>query len=390
MGFKDHFEIVFNSPVYYAGQTITGKLIVELKKPKKIKGLYLKYFGKGSVHWNEGWGTTMVSHSNLEIYLMQYQLVCGNETDEYELTEGRHVFGFNCQLPADLPSSFEGHFGRISYSVKAIIDRPLKNDYVAKQPLTIVSIFDLNRCSLAAVPVEEQNSKTFWGHPKSLNMSVNIPVRGFVPGQVIPIKVLLSNESEVPVKSLEATLKQKVVFHAIRKSSPMKVFVFKNEYPVEEGIGNKEVHLNFQVPPLPPSFLQFCSIIDLRYQLDIKAKVSGCHRSLKLPIELIIGNIPLVAYEMPIFGNQPLCDVPGLSPLCNQFSDNRPPPYTVIFPPSMEYGDLPPPSYEESIRHGRLDREGPREDSNSNAETREFLPLYPVYRFETARAQTVG
>ncbi|XP_046620507.1 arrestin domain-containing protein 17-like isoform X1 [Neodiprion virginianus] len=390
MGLKDRFEIVLNSPVYYAGQSMTGKLIVELKKPKKIKGLYLKYFGKGYVHWNEGWGTTMVSHSNLEIYLMQYQLVCGNETDEYKLTEGRHVFEFNCQLPPDLPSSFEGHFGRISYSVKAIIDRPLKNDYVAKQSLTIVSIFDLNRCSLAAMPVEERSSKTFWGHSKPLNMSVNIPVRGFVPGQVIPMKVLLSNESEVLVKSLEATLKQKVVFHAIRKSSPMKVFVFKNEYPVEDGIGNKELHLNFQVPALPPSFLQFCSIIDLRYQLNVKAKVSGCHRSLKLPIEVIIGNIPLMAYEMPISGNQTLCDVPGLSPPYNQLSNIQPPPYTVIFPPSVEYGDLPPPSYEESTRHGSLNREGSQEASNGNAEAREFSPLYPVYRFETARVQTVG
>ncbi|XP_068992568.1 arrestin domain-containing protein 17-like isoform X3 [Neodiprion pinetum] len=352
MGLKDRFEIVLNSPVYYAGQSMTGKLIVELKKPKKIKGLYLKYFGKGYVHWNEGWGTTMVSHSNLEIYLMQYQLVCGNETDEYKLTEGRHVFEFNCQLPPDLPSSFEGHFGRISYSVKAIIDRPLKNDYVAKQSLTIVSIFDLNRCSLAAMPVEERSSKTFWGHSKPLNMSVNIPVRGFVPGQVIPMKVLLSNESEVLVKSLEATLKQ--------------------------------------VPALPPSFLQFCSIIDLRYQLNVKAKVSGCHRSLKLPIEVIIGNIPLMAYEMPISGNQTLCDVPGLSPPYNQLPNSQPPPYTVIFPPSVEYGDLPPPSYEESTRHGSLNREGSQEASNGNAEAREFSPLYPVYRFETARVQTVG
>lgn len=146
------------------------------------------------------------------------------------------MFNFNCQLPTELPCSFEGLFGRIRYSVRVNLDQPWKMDHVAKQPVTIISTFDLNHCPVAMVsavqivqkskvqqllrcemqlvsdyfqaPVKEESTKTFWGQSKPLFMSVDIPVRGFVPGQMIPIKVYLDNESEVQVKSLEATLKQ--------------------------------------------------------------------------------------------------------------------------------------------------------------------------------------
>lgn len=100
MGIKE-FQIILDSPVYYAGQNLTGKLLVVLKKPKKIKGvciqmtsmtikqwetikfslsgIYIKYFGRGIVQWCEGWGTSTVTHSNTEIYLTEYQLVYGSE-----------------------------------------------------------------------------------------------------------------------------------------------------------------------------------------------------------------------------------------------------------------------------------------------------------------------
>lgn len=40
-----NFQIVLDSPTgaYYAGQNVTGKLLLSLDKPKKIRGMMAKY-----------------------------------------------------------------------------------------------------------------------------------------------------------------------------------------------------------------------------------------------------------------------------------------------------------------------------------------------------------
>lgn len=40
-----NFQIVLDSPTgaYYAGQNVTGKLLLNLDKPKKIRGMMAKY-----------------------------------------------------------------------------------------------------------------------------------------------------------------------------------------------------------------------------------------------------------------------------------------------------------------------------------------------------------
>ncbi|XP_048507013.1 arrestin domain-containing protein 17-like [Athalia rosae] len=387
MGFTE-FRIILDSPIYYAGQTITGKLIVKLKKPKKLKGLYLKYFGKGTVQWTEGWGTSMVTFSNEEIYLMENQLIFGNETGESELSEGRHVFNFNCQLPNDLPCSFEEVFGKIRYSVRATIDRPWKSEYVVKERLTVMSIFDLNTCALAGNPFTSENSKTFWGHPNSLSMTAKIPVRGFVPGQTIRIKVTLRNRTDVQVKSLSTSLKQNLVFHSPRKSNPSKLSLFKTDHPIDNGYGDREFVVNVRIPALPPSYLQFCNIIDLRYQLNVYANVSGVHRNLKVPMEIIIGNVPLMTYETPCSGGRIIQALinPGDSSCSGISYSTEPPPYSVVFPGAVDYPDFEPPSYEQSVsRLALLENEDQPENSEADGRGSNFSPLYPVYEFGTAK-----
>lgn len=123
------------------------------------------------------------------------------------------------------------------------------------------------------------------------------------------------------------------------KSSPMKLFLLSTETPLDDGFGCREVTLSVQIPSVPPSYLQYCNIIDLRYQLKVKAKVSGVHRSLKIPVEIIVGNIPPTNYETSTSDHHPLYGLPlarGI-PSCSRA---LPPPYTVIFPAEVTPGDI--------------------------------------------------
>ena len=45
MGYKT-FQILVDSPTgsYYAGSNITGRVLLVLEKPKKVRGMWVEYF----------------------------------------------------------------------------------------------------------------------------------------------------------------------------------------------------------------------------------------------------------------------------------------------------------------------------------------------------------
>src|SRR6218665_1678783 len=68
------------------------------------------------------------------------------------LPAGEHSFPFDCKLPLELPSSFEGQFGRVRYLAKAVIERATwKSNVVCKRAFTVLSGLDLNFIPESAV-----------------------------------------------------------------------------------------------------------------------------------------------------------------------------------------------------------------------------------------------
>lgn len=72
------------------------------------------------------------------------------------LEEGTHTYYFECKLPPELPSSFEGQYGQIRYLAKAYMDRPStilskKSSVVTKKAFTVLSGLNLNFIPEAAV-----------------------------------------------------------------------------------------------------------------------------------------------------------------------------------------------------------------------------------------------
>lgn len=64
--------------------------------------------------------------------------------NEIEIPSGKQVYNFTCTLPPVLPSSFEGQYGYIRYTVKVTLDRPWKFDQETKMAFTVLNAFDLN------------------------------------------------------------------------------------------------------------------------------------------------------------------------------------------------------------------------------------------------------
>ncbi|XP_015118177.1 arrestin domain-containing protein 17 isoform X1 [Diachasma alloeum] len=422
MGLKE-LRIVFDNPwsTYYPGQTVTGRIIVVVDSVKKIRGINVKIKGEANTCWatdrqelnHEGRyekeSETVTGHEEY-FNIQSYVVGTASGDDEIILPIGEHSYPFTCALPQNLPSSFEHDYGHVRYTVKAIIDRPWKFDQEVKAAFTVVSHFDLNREARASEPIHQEMSKTFCclccGSPP-LKVNVILPVKGYVPGQSMAIRVNVDNQSGIVVETVKLILRKIITFKAntprvITRTEKI-VVAEVSKGPVEAG-GTSDYEQKLEISPLPPSNLTNCGIIDLEYNLKIEACVQGWyHRNLKSNTLVFIGTIPLANYQGeispsgkrepgdnypdktadPTYGGYP-SGYPPFSPgdgyptAPPQPHDNNDTP--VQLPNSNVYSNLPPPSYEEygwSVRSLRERGESDYVMGNQG----HFAPRYPVYNF---------
>ncbi|XP_011696571.1 PREDICTED: arrestin domain-containing protein 2 isoform X2 [Wasmannia auropunctata] len=317
MGLAD-FRIVFDNPwsTYYSGQTVTGNIIVILNSTKKIRGIRVKVKGEANTHWatdkqemdekGQYRDETVTVTGHEEYFDKEYYLVGSASGGEIEIQSGEHKFPFTCSLPTNLPSSFESDFGHVRYTVKATLDRPWKFDHDAKSPFTVIAPLDLNREPRAAESVQQEMSKTFcclWCSTPPLSVNFSLPVRGYVPGQSMPIKINIENLSNIVVNTVKLVLCKIVTFHATtprRETKTEEIVVTEiSRGPVVAG-GTADYEQRLGIPPLPPSNLANCRIIDLEYNLKVEACVAEWyHENLSANTLIFVGTVPLAVYHVP-------------------------------------------------------------------------------------------
>lgn len=108
-----------------------------------------------------------------------------------------------------------------------------------------------------------------------LHAEVIIPAGGYVPGQSIPISADIDNASNVKVDQLRVILRKIVVFstnYPRRDTKKEKTIISEISVGPVEVHSSKNWQQNIEIPPLPPSNLINCGIIDLDYELKVMSK----------------------------------------------------------------------------------------------------------------------
>lgn len=274
---------------------------------------------------------------------------------------GITTYSFACVLPESLPSSFEGKYGHVRYSIKTVLDRQLKADKEYRLSFTVIKSEDLNLIPALDIPSKSEIVRHFYYccfKSKPFFMSVSIPFSGYVPGQSINVTIFMNNQSSTDVEGTKATLERitQYISQAPHKKIRSETLTVKEAYG--SGMsksGSGEVSLSIIVPPMAPTNLNYCKVLTTCYQLRVIAKVSGAHRNPHINIPIRIGTIPL-RQSLPH------------APIIIGSPSNNPQPTA----PSMV--DLPPPSYEEATR---VVPEMAEDDANVSI----FQPRYPVWNF---------
>ncbi|KAI9492050.1 hypothetical protein BDB00DRAFT_459522 [Zychaea mexicana] len=201
-----------------AGKLLQGSVTLDLAEPMKVRAVHLKFSGKMNVSWSEGIGHHQHYHKQERTLIShKWQYVPLTESPvkkTYTLAAGQHKWFFELPLPGHLPQSLEAEGGRVSYRLKAVVERPtFIHNIIKKRPIRIV------RCIL---PSEFQLSQTLEIHntwSDKMEYAITLPSKIYAHGETIPISFdIRPIATNLRVRSLSGTLKEYCTYTTSERS----------------------------------------------------------------------------------------------------------------------------------------------------------------------------
>lgn len=127
-------EILFErnpKAIFYAGSVLYGQLRLILKNDKNIRGIFAKINGAS---------ITICKAENFgEDFLKDRIEIIG----ESRLATGAHEFPFQFEIPTRAPSSYEGEYGFIRYTITILVALPKKQNKEFEKRIYILRLTDL-------------------------------------------------------------------------------------------------------------------------------------------------------------------------------------------------------------------------------------------------------
>ncbi|CAJ1068492.1 arrestin domain-containing protein 3-like [Xyrichtys novacula] len=338
--FAIEYDSINSKNIFTNGDTINGRIIVEVSKETKIQALIFIAKGKATVCWSEHYGQYHhhVYRSSEKYYEVTHHILREARQDGTEIIgKGRHVFPFSYTIPdRKIPSTFKGSIGKIVHKLKAELKQSMKLTKKAKTHFTFVSRADMDTPGLME-PQYGCKDKSV-GVFGSGNVSIDVHTKrmGYTQGEGIQVIAEISNRSSRSVKP-KFTLYEKRSFFAQGRRRVHTNEILKDKLEPIESSDKKTVTKVITIPrDLPPSILN-CSIIKLEYRLKVYLDIKcASDPEIKLPI------VVLPALEAPSHKQPPPSAGFGFEP----FGNPNPAPWGMTPPLQVAPRPVdPPPPY---------------------------------------------
>ncbi|XP_011879566.1 PREDICTED: arrestin domain-containing protein 2-like isoform X2 [Vollenhovia emeryi] len=348
--------------------------------------LKLSARGEADVRWTKKTRNHSTTYRGNEKYFsLTIMLLERLEEDKkVHIPAGLSKYPFHIQLPHDIPCSFEQHYGHIRYTIKAVIVRSWRFNHECKAVFTIISHYDLNIRREQCIGIHDEINQAFscclcCVSDGSINMHVKLPTTGFVPGQWIEAGFDLKDNTSTEFNKICLKLQQSCEFRATRSTRHDKTTVASVQKLGP--FGKRAVFvLRLLIPSVPPSELEFCGIIDLKYILRVVFH-GEMYRKIVKEYPIVIGTIPLL--PVPSAPEAPSCSHGSTSQSTSKNGDMTAESDIVSYPSSPLTNEFlnAPPSYEESCTNRASCIKDHTESVYVYGADQPFAPKYPVFKF---------
>ena len=271
---------------YQPGEIVRGHLDVTLTRPLTIRTISISVYGQGAVACEDRELGSL--HAHEEYINASKQISHGSE----HYNKGQHRFPFDYLLPNNLPSSFIGKYGSVTYVLKAVIhgERPGETSITSEPFLVLRRTMLPEQCNKT---VGTTAQKRVWAMCDSgkLKVSVELNKVGFCPGEDIFISAQIGNKTPLKVTAVQASLIMDSVYHAKQQKIPFHQIVNKRRdmYELESGEGRRWQNVRLTVPPyIPESGLENCDIIGISYKFQFRVELLG-GKEVRMELPVLVG-----------------------------------------------------------------------------------------------------
>ncbi|KAH8420953.1 hypothetical protein KR222_011087 [Zaprionus bogoriensis] len=401
---------------YFTGQVVTGRVIVNFNKTKKLRGIKLQISGYACAQWRRKHGRNVATNqtnfrpgrkrffTGREDYIASTTFLMGSEQGKtFSIDAGTYTYTFACPIPSHCPSSFEGIYGHIRYLAKVTFIRAGASNRTTNVGFTVLKLLDLNQENkVLREPAHSEAMEYFcFMHAKPVNIKVTLQQQGYVPGQFMLIHADVRNDSSVDCKKLLIMLFLRATYTADTpglRSISEKILLAKREGGNVMHHCMKSFTESLRIPATAPTCEHLSKVVRVSYEVRIVAVMNWLMANPKVVIPITIGNVPLVTVGQ---GTSSVCapspsELPSTSARALELAAGM---SNGAFEPTEELEeyelpedgddeletedmvpDLPPPTYEQAMF---MTADIADTDANTVSEASSFTPRYPVFDVDT-------
>lgn len=218
MDSENIFELILDKRPYFAGESVTGRVVLNFDEEKLVDEIEIYFVGKANLSFYHG--LEYSKHSGQKTYINK----CLTLVENLTIPSGVREFPFSYKLPSNLPSTIKlnskGH-GEIFYYAEAVLkmsqtELPL-DAVTSKCFFNVLSRVDLNSNLSLAYP--RTVYKTLYLYSNKIYCNLNISKTGFVPGELLLFNIVIGNQGTGKLKHVIFQLKQRSSYISIGASS---------------------------------------------------------------------------------------------------------------------------------------------------------------------------
>ncbi|KAJ0019323.1 hypothetical protein NQD34_006892 [Periophthalmus magnuspinnatus] len=274
--------------VFSRGETLTGRVVLELAKDTKIECLSVTAKGKASVFWTESYIYAIVSYKAKQHFFSTTKILLERARPESKvLSAGRHVFPFSFDIPdIDLPKCWVGRHGHISYFLEARVSRSMRLDCKERTTFTVTSIGNYSDLDIMKPQQAQDEAKGMFSSGKTA-LNVSIKKMGYLPGEGLEITTQITNNSKDTTVTPKYIFYEKQSFFCKNKRKVhTRHIVEEKGDPVQAGQQVTQTQV-LQIPNILKSTLLNCNIVKQEYRLEVLLLGPLYSPMVKLPVVVL-------------------------------------------------------------------------------------------------------
>ncbi|XP_061674597.1 arrestin domain-containing protein 3-like [Syngnathoides biaculeatus] len=297
--FSVDYDQVNERGTFSSGDVLSGRVTVVAGEDTKVQSLTVKAKGNVEVKWYGQDGASTVLHRDEKKYFCLERIILQDKKigDGSEIIhQGRSVYPFTFVIPnIDMPSSYEGKWGRITYSLQAQLTQSIGKIHKTRIefPFRTKSEFPFAaKSEMPIVVLQEQQCATkisFCGSGK-VTLNVTSEKMGLTQGETMDVSVEVINGSNSAVTP-KFFLCEKQIFVARAATT---VHTSEILFGTGESVSawtSRTIRNVLSIPPqLSPTFFN-CSMIKLEYTLKVTLGGQLARDpDIKLPLVILPGS----------------------------------------------------------------------------------------------------